>query len=69
MTERAQAVRAAVAGLAEELRQPLILAVYENRSQSEIAEILGCTVKAVETRIYRARQQLRTALSAIMQEI
>jgi DNA-directed RNA polymerase specialized sigma24 family protein len=35
---------------------PLILAEYEERSQAEIGEILGCTAKAVETRIYRARQ-------------
>jgi RNA polymerase sigma-70 factor (ECF subfamily) len=60
--ERAAAVRQAVAKLPEELRQPLILAVYEELPQVEIAQILNCTVKAVETRIYRARQQLRVAL-------
>jgi RNA polymerase sigma-70 factor (ECF subfamily) len=63
--ERADAVRRAVAGLPEELRIPLILAEYEERSQSEIGEILGCTAKAVETRIYRARQQLRSRLNKL----
>jgi RNA polymerase sigma-70 factor (ECF subfamily) len=65
--ERAAAVRKAVAGLPEELRQPLILAVYQHLPQAEIAQILKCSVKAVETRIYRARQQLRTSLAELKQ--
>ena len=60
--ERADAVRRAIAALPEELRTPLILAEYEERSQAEIGAILGCTAKAVETRLYRARQQLRVSL-------
>lgn len=65
--ERADAVRQAVAALPEELRQPLILAVYEELPQVEIAQILECSVKAVETRIYRARQQLRVRLAELVQ--
>lgn len=65
--ERAATVREAVAALPEELRQPLILAVYQGLSQAEIAELLKCSVKAVETRIYRARQHLRTALTELLQ--
>ena len=65
--ERAEAVRRAVAALPEELRQPLILAEYEERSQAEIGEILGCTAKAVELRIYRARQQLRASLGKYLE--
>jgi RNA polymerase sigma-70 factor (ECF subfamily) len=65
--ERATTVRQAVAALPEELRQPLILAVYQGMPQAEIAEILKCSVKAVETRIYRARQHLRTALTELLQ--
>jgi RNA polymerase sigma factor (sigma-70 family) len=64
--ERADAVRNAVASLPEELRQPLVLAVYQDLPQAEIAAILDCSIKAVETRIYRARQQLRAALAAVM---
>ncbi len=64
--ERAEIVRKAVAALPEELRQPLILAVYQELPQAEIAAILNCSVKAVETRIYRARQQLRAALGELM---
>jgi RNA polymerase sigma-70 factor (ECF subfamily) len=64
--ERSAAVRAAIATLPEDLRQPLILAVYQELPQAEIAAILKCSVKAVETRIYRARQQLRSRLAEIM---
>lgn len=64
--ERAEAVRKAVAALPEELKQPLVLAVYQDLPQAEIAAILKCSVKAVETRIYRARQQLRAALSRLL---
>jgi RNA polymerase sigma factor (sigma-70 family) len=65
--ERAESVRRAVAALPEELRQPFILAEYEERSHSEIGTILGCTAKAVETRIYRARQQLRASLTGLLE--
>ncbi len=64
--ERAAAVRAAVAALPEELRVPLILAEYEELSHAEIGKILSCTPKAVETRIYRARQQLRARLDKLL---
>jgi RNA polymerase sigma factor (sigma-70 family) len=65
--ERAAAVRSAIAALPVELRQPLIFAVYQELPQAEIAAILKCSVKAVETRIYRARQQLRATLSELVQ--
>jgi RNA polymerase sigma-70 factor, ECF subfamily len=63
--ESVAVVRKAIAALPEELRQPLILAAYEELPQLEIAKILKCSVKAVETRIYRARKQLRTALGQL----
>jgi len=65
--ERADAVRRALAALPEDLRTPLILAEYEQRSQAEIGEMLGCTTKAVEMRIYRARRQLRESLGALLE--
>jgi RNA polymerase sigma-70 factor, ECF subfamily len=65
--ECSAAVSKAVAALPEELRQPLILAVYEELSQAEIGVILKCSAKAVETRIYRARKQLRTALAQLLE--
>jgi RNA polymerase sigma-70 factor (ECF subfamily) len=65
--ERADAVRCSVAALPEQLRVPLILAEYEEKSHVEIGEILKCSAKAVEVRIYRARQQLRVSLHEMLQ--
>jgi RNA polymerase sigma factor (sigma-70 family) len=60
--ERAAAVRDAVAALPLELREALVLFEYEGLGQAEIAMVLGCSVKAVESRVARAREKLRTAL-------
>ena len=65
--ERAELVRRAVAALPEELRLPLILAEYEDLSHAEVGEILRCTTKAAENRIYRARQQLRARLARLLE--
>lgn len=48
----------AIAGLPRALREPLILSVFEGLSHRETAQQLGVSEKAVETRIYRARQAL-----------
>lgn len=68
-SERTAAVRRAVAALPEQLRIPLILSEYEEKSHAEISEILGCSAKAVEVRIYRARQQLRASLSQWLEAV
>ena len=68
-TERVEAIRKAVGQLPDELRTPLILCEYEELSHAEIGEILQCTAKAVETRIYRARQQLRTSLAKLLESV
>lgn len=60
--ERANAVRAAIEELPDDLRAAVILFEYEEKSHAEIAEIVGASSKAVETRLYRARQSLRKAL-------
>lgn len=64
--ERIDTIKIAVNGLPEELRLPLILSEYEEKSQAEIAGILNCSVKAVETRIYRARLRLRKDLGFLL---
>ncbi|HMP84253.1 MAG TPA: RNA polymerase sigma factor [Verrucomicrobiota bacterium] len=64
--ERGQAVRAAIAGLPEDLRTVILLFEYEEQSQQEIASILKCTPKAVEMKLYRARHQLRERLSGLL---
>jgi RNA polymerase sigma-70 factor (ECF subfamily) len=60
--ERATAVRAAIAELPDDLRAAVVLFEYEDKSHAEIAAIIGASAKAVETRLYRARQLLKKAL-------
>ncbi len=67
--ERAEAVRKAVGQLPEELRAPLILSEYEELSHAEIGEILEWSAKAVETRLYRARNQLREKLAQLLETL
>ncbi|MER8349343.1 sigma-70 region 4 domain-containing protein [Acinetobacter baumannii] len=52
-----------MAALPDNLKAPLLLASLEGRSHAEIAEVLGVTPKAVETRIARARQKLNQTLA------
>lgn len=61
-SERAAAVRRAVGALPEEMREAIVLCELEERTLADAAVILGVTPKAVESRLYRARQILRTRL-------
>lgn len=60
--EKVAAVQRAVASLSVDLRTALVLFEYEQQSMAEIAGALGCSPKAVENRLYRARQQLKQIL-------
>ena len=60
--EQIAAVQAAVAALPLELRTALVLFEYEDQPVAEIAVTLNCTAKAVENRLYRARQRLKQVL-------
>jgi RNA polymerase sigma-70 factor (ECF subfamily) len=60
--ERADAVRDVIATLPEDLRTAIILSEYQLLSNAEIANVLRCSVKAIESRIYRAKQRLRESL-------
>ena len=51
-------VREAIARLPATLRESLILRTIEGLTQTETAELLGISEKAVETRLYRARKAL-----------
>jgi RNA polymerase sigma-70 factor (ECF subfamily) len=53
-----------IQALPHDLKAAFILAILENRSQKECADLLGITIKAVETRVYRARKILETKLTA-----
>ncbi len=60
-------IAAAVANLPEDQRAALVLAEYEQRSTAEIAGILKCSPKSVESRLYRARQFLRHRLAHLLE--
>jgi RNA polymerase sigma-70 factor (ECF subfamily) len=55
-------LRAAIARLPDQLKSALVLFVLEQRSQKEVAEILGTTPKTVELRVFRAKTKLRELL-------
>jgi RNA polymerase sigma-70 factor (ECF subfamily) len=55
--------------LPDKLRVPFIFCVLEDYTHDECAAILRLSRKAVETRIYRARQALRIKLEDLLQKI
>ena len=61
-TERAAAVRAAVQTLPDDMREAIVLCEWEDLPVAEAAAVLQSTPKAVESRLYRARQLLREKL-------
>jgi RNA polymerase sigma-70 factor (ECF subfamily) len=60
--ERNEAVRQAVLQLPEDLREAIVLCEWQDLAVAEAARILRTTPKAVESRLYRARNQLREQL-------
>lgn len=61
--ERAAAVRKAIAELPSDQKTALILFEYEGLSHAEIAEVMGCSKKSVESRLYRAKEILKKKLA------
>ncbi len=64
LTDRAELarVREAITRLPNAIREPLILRTIEGLTQAETAQVLGISEKAVETRLYRARNKLTKIL-------
>lgn len=61
--EMLSALDAALSSLPRALKEPLLLTVFEGLSHKEVAHLLHVSPKAIETRIYRARQILARDLS------
>ena len=55
-------VEAAIGRLPSRLREVLVLRTVDGLSQSDTAEVLGVSEKAVETRLHRGRHELRRVL-------
>ncbi len=63
LTERLSAINDAFQVLPADLREAMTLFIHEGMSYAEIASVVHCSNKAVETRIYRARQILKEKLN------
>jgi RNA polymerase sigma-70 factor (ECF subfamily) len=59
-------VAAAVATLPEDQRTAVVLSEYHGMSYAEIAKIMHCSAKSVESRLYRAKQTLRERLKFLL---
>jgi RNA polymerase sigma-70 factor (ECF subfamily) len=67
--ELSQVVRDSIDKLPETYRVVLMLRDIEEMSTEEAAEALGITANAVNTRLHRARQALRTLLDPYMRSV
>ena len=63
--ELGRLVQDAFQTLPADLRETMTLFIHEGMSYVEIASVAGCSVKAAETRIYRARQILKEKLKSV----
>jgi RNA polymerase sigma-70 factor (ECF subfamily) len=60
--ERRAVFQRAIDQLPPKLKEPLLLTYFDDLTQQEAADLLGVTVKTIETRVYRARQRLAALL-------
>jgi len=63
LAERARRVDRALNELPAQLRSTFLFSQIEELSLEEVAELEGCAVGTVKSRIFRAREQLRLALA------
>jgi RNA polymerase sigma-70 factor, ECF subfamily len=64
--ERSEFLQQLIAGLPDQLRDPLVLSALEELSPREIGTMLGISEAAVRSRAFRARQILRERMVARM---
>jgi RNA polymerase sigma factor (sigma-70 family) len=57
------ALRGALAGLAETDREVLLLTAWDDLDRSQVARALGCSRANVAVRLFRARRRLESALA------
>ena len=60
--ELQRTIESAIRALPEKQRMAVVLRRYESKSYEEIGEVLGLTVPAVKSLLFRARTELRAAL-------
>ena len=64
--EISEHIAAAVAKLPDDQRTAIVLAEYHGLSYAEIAAVMRCSEKSVESRLYRAKQTLRQRLAFLL---
>lgn len=62
------AVREALGSLPKDYREPLILCDLEDLSARQAADVLGISVPALKSRLYRGRRALKDRLGAAMEK-
>ncbi len=63
--ERKRILLEALSELPENQRSAMVLLTYNDMSYEEIAQVIGCSVKAVKSLLHRARETLRVKLSGL----
>jgi len=66
--ELGRLVRLALDDLSPEFRTTVLLADVEEFTYKEIADIMGCPIGTVMSRLYRARHLLRLTLQAVLED-
>ena len=61
-SESISLIKVAIDKLPHDLKTVILLNEYQSLSYGEISSVLGCSVKAVEMKLYRARHLLRERL-------
>jgi RNA polymerase sigma-70 factor (ECF subfamily) len=62
--QQVRRLRRMIAGLPQELREPLVLTAIEELNSRQVAEVLGVNESTVRTRLMRARQMLKEKMVA-----
>jgi RNA polymerase sigma-70 factor (ECF subfamily) len=65
--EIAEAVNAAMEALPEDLRQAVALREIEGLSYEEIADLMGCPIGTVRSRIFRAREAISARVRPMLE--
>ena len=64
--EKQKAVRAAIDSLPSNQKTAVLLHRFQGLSYTEIAEVMHCSVSAVESRLFRAKQALQKKLQSLV---
>ena len=63
--ELVMTIRDTIAALPEELKQAIRLREFDGLSYEDIADVMGCPIGTVRSRIFRARETIEHAMAAL----